>query len=819
MRFPGTCRNIMRYEKNLMDSQDQQEDACMAAAFEAQMRGDWAQACALYRTIVDGSDDVSADALSNYAHALRKMGNTDEALDYLRKAVTLPTASAAAYFNLSNILYDRDLFDEAADGYGNAVRLDPGMWQARMQLARCLARGPRWMEARQQFAEVIRLDDENFSAWLEAGHLCKRHGPADQMLACYRRAVAVSPKRWAGHLSLALALEQTGDSDGAARHYYLALHCEDTGNGQEVHRRMGIGRIEAGLTARALESLTKAIDLDPLDYEAMLQLAHALMRVGESDAGCALFERIGRSENVKALTNLAEAMNGYNMWEEAEHILREIVARAPDDWMAKFNLGAQLIRSWRMEEGSALVREAKESSKNPINGAEALLADAASRSGDARASLKRYRDIGEAEGPESTFRSSAAMASLYNDTLSPGEVVEIHRGLFASLKPSTTKRFPNTRERDRPLRIGYVSADLHHQHPVNLFLQPVLARHDKSKFEITVYSVGTAVDEQLSLAKSRVSRWRDATYLSDSRLSEIIAADEIDVLIDLMGHTTYNRRILFAKRAAPVQACFLGYPGSTGLPNMDWIVADPVVAPQEAEEFYSEKIARMPHCVFCFAPERDFPYPQFGPQHRDRPLTFGCFNNVSKLTPFTMSLWAKVLAATPGSRLLLKAPSFMDAGAIKSFTKRFGEAGIGAQQIEFRGPSSLDDMMQEYADVDIALDPFPYNGGTTTYQALWMGAPVVTLAGQTFVQRMGVSIVSAIGRPAWAAVDANEYVRIAAGLASDRDVLLEEKRSLRERMLAADGLQIDQYTLDLERAFRSMWIDYCETQNDASAGD
>ena len=341
-------------------------------------------------------------------------------------------------------------------------------------------------------------------------------------------------------------------------------------------------------------------------------------------------------------------------------------------------------------------------------------------------------------------------------------------------------------------------------------MQPVLARLDRRAVEVTMYFTGVSYDQQTQLAKRRVARWVEATSWNDSQLSRRIEEDGIDILLDLSGHTSMQRMSLFGQRAAPVQATFLGYPGSTGVPNIDWLVADSVVAPAGSEGLFSEQLARLPHSVFCFAPEADYPYPDYGPSHARRPLTFGSFNNVPKLTPHTIALWAKVLARVPGSRLLLKAPSFRDESAIRIFRERFVQQGVDASRIEFRGPVGLADMMTEYADVDIALDPVPYNGGTTTLQALWMGVPVVAKEGQNFVSRMGASFMRAAGLPEWVAGSDEAYVDIAESMAADRQALLQLKAGLRARLQAAPAWDIERYTRDMESALRAMWTDHCQ---------
>ena len=365
--------------------------------------------------------------------------------------------------------------------------------------------------------------------------------------------------------------------------------------------------------------------------------------------------------------------------------------------------------------------------------------------------------------------------------------------------------FGNERSPDKRLRLGLISADFHHQHPVNIFMQPVLARLNPQRIEVTVYFTGVSYDEQTRQARSRVAHWVECGNWPDAQLAKRIEADGIDILLDLAGHTSMNRASLFARRAAPVQVTFLGYPGSTGVPHMDWILGDAVVTPEGSEALYSERIWRLPGTVFCYAPEADYPYPAYGQSHAERPLTFGSFNNVPKLTPRTLALWSRVLKAVPQSRLVLKAPSFKDEGAVRAFKARFAAHGIAEDRLEFRGPVGLNDMMAEYADIDIALDPVPYNGGTTTLQALWMGVPVVVQAGSHFVSRMGASFMSAAGLSSWVAADDDGYVAVAVREAADRAGLLRLKQGLRERLKAVPAWQIDAYAAHWEDALRGIW--------------
>jgi protein O-GlcNAc transferase len=527
-----------------------------------------------------------------------------------------------------------------------------------------------------------------------------------------------------------------------------------------------------------------------------------LPRLGMTAEARALLERFSASDDPALLRPLAGLAYRFNFWAEAVAILSRLTALRPDDAQAHLDLADLQVKSWLLEEALTSLDQAEATGQVPAAAGAAVRASIANRLGDADTALALYERL-VAEGQDS-FASNAAMSLLYADSLQPAEVARRHRALFAPWGREARPRdsFAIDRTPDRPLRIGMVTGDLHHQHPVNIFLQPLLARWDHDRLPLTVYFTGQTVDDQTRRARSRARGWRDLTA---AELPARVEADRIDILIDLAGHTAGGTLWAFARRMAPVQASFLGYPGSTGVPNIDWLIGDPVVTPPEADHLCSERVWRLPHTVFCFAPEVDHPLPAFERVARDRPLTFGSFNNIPKLTPSTIRLWSAVLKAVPGARLLLRAPSFKDEGAVARMRRLFAAEGIAPDRLTFRGPVGLDLMMQAYAEIDIALDPTPYCGGTTTLQALWMGVPVLTLRGGHFVSRMGASFMTVAGLPDWIAEDAAAYVRTAAGAARDRAALLTLKAGLRERLLARPGWDADRYARDFGQALRAMW--------------
>ncbi len=799
------------------------------------------------RVAVAGSLGESAPAptadaarLIERGYAQRQAGDLKAAAELYGQAAGLPGAPMQAYFNWGNALYDLGRLPEARRAFEAALKMDAAFLPARLQLARCAARLDELAQARSHFEAVVEQDGANFSAWLELGHVLRRQGEFDPMLIAYRQAMAVAPQRWEAMLSMARGLEEAGQFEMAATAYHRAVlaagaaaqRTPGTNDPQRdsphpmqlpriIHWRMARFRLERGDAARALEAMRQALMAQRIERqqgliddnelaEMQIDLGEILLRLGLDQEAHRAFERASAATAEATLSRLAETSFRFNLWQEAQQVLQRCVSLYPESASAHWNLAHAYAESWQMDE--ALESLARAEALAPQPGARSMRASIAGRRGEADQALALYREMGESEGPTSRMRSSAAMSSLYSDTLSAEEVAALHRRLFLEMGRGarSANSFNNSRDPERTLRVGLVTADFHHQHPVNIFMQPILPRLDPAAIELTVYFTGVSYDDQTRLAKKRVARWVECAGWPDGQLARRIEVDGIDVLLDLAGHTSMNRMGMFAQRAAPVQVSYLGYPGSTGVPNVDWILADNIVAPPGSESLFSERVLRLPGTVFCFHPEVVYPYPAYGARHAARLLTFGSFNNAPKLTPRTVALWANVLKAVPASRLLLKAPSFNDAGAVAMFKARFAARGIDASRLEFRGPVGLTDMMAEYEDVDIALDPVPYNGGTTTLQALWMGVPVVVLAGNHFVSRMGASFMTALKLEDWVARDDYHYVEIAAAMARDRGALLDLKRGLRARQQAASAWNIDQHARALQDAIRVMWRALCK---------
>jgi predicted O-linked N-acetylglucosamine transferase (SPINDLY family) len=397
----------------------------------------------------------------------------------------------------------------------------------------------------------------------------------------------------------------------------------------------------------------------------------------------------------------------------------------------------------------------------------------------------------------------------YSNSISNAELFAAARRFGESFEGKATARiFANDRTPARRLRIGYVSGDFL-QHPVGFLLARVLEAHDRGAVEIFCYANDAKVDDMTNRLRGAADHWRSIVGVSNADAAALIQRDGIDLLVDLSGHTAKNRLPLFALRAAPVQVAWLGYFGTTGLGAMDYLLMDEAAVPRGEERWYTEAVIRLPHGRFCYAPPDYASAPAEPPSIRRGYATFGSFNNIAKLGPDVVSLWAGVLRATPGSRLLLKWQSLDDDNERRRLGEAFLAAGLAPERLELQGFSPHAEMLAQYGAIDIALDPFPFGGGLTSCEALWMGVPVVTLPGDRPASRQSVGFLDHVGLNDCVARSPAEYVECAAALAADSARLTALRRSLRSRMTASPLCNGALFTPTLEAAFREMWRRWC----------
>lgn len=591
--------------------------------------------------------------------------------------------------------------------------------------------------------------------------------------------------------------------------------------------------------AEAVAALRRAVDLRPDQGILWNEYGIALSKSGAAeDAAAALRKATALSPDIAEIhNNLANVMKDAGELKAAAESYREAIRLKPDYAIAHGNLGVVLQLSGqtgdalaayetalRLDPGGALfwthygtvlaadgrLAEAENAHRRAV-GLNPTLANAYNNlgivlkdRGQLVAAREAYAKSLELDPGDAGVHSNLLMCLCYDPDADAQQMVAAHK-LWADAfaPPQPAPNFANTPQQDRRLKIGYVSPDLRN-HSVSYFVSPFLRHHDRTRFEIYCYSDAPAADGMTNALRDHVDVWLDCVALNTEQLYAQIQSDGIDILIDLAGHTANNRLPVFARRAAPVQMTWMGYGATTGIPAMDYVIGDEWVDPAgQSEAWWTEEIIRLENGFMCYAPP-DLPLP---PEKPDRsPVTFGSFNNLSKINAAVIALWANVLHAVPHARLILKSRQLADAETAALVKTGFTENGISADRLTFLGrlPAQTDHLAL-YGEVDIALDTFPYNGATTTCEALYMGVPVLTLLGERHVGRFGYGFLDRAGFPDWVARSEAAFVDIAKTLADRRP----PRQAIRDRVVNAKMTDGAAFTKALESAYLSVWARWC----------
>ena len=382
----------------------------------------------------------------------------------------------------------------------------------------------------------------------------------------------------------------------------------------------------------------------------------------------------------------------------------------------------------------------------------------------------------------------------------------------SATKHTISSAFKNERVPDRRLKIGYVSPDFR-WHSNNYFFAPLLFSHHSENVETYCFSDNQYDDEATKDLIRSADNWRSILGMTDSEAGNLIRKDKIDILVDLTGHMANNRLTMFSLKPSPIQVTWLGYPNTTGLAAMDYRLADDITDPEgDTDKHHSEKIFRIPDGFLCFRPPEVTPKIVNPPCKENKYITFGSFNNIAKLSRVTIDNWAKVLHATPNSRLFLKALALSSQTAKESIYHSFEKLGISRDRIDLAPRvTSTEEHLSLYRKIDIALDTFPYNGTTTTFEALWMGVPVISLMGQRHASRVGSSILLRLNLNEFVAANPSEFIHLAWSLASNEAKLIVLRHSLQKVLKDSSFLNYDYFASRMEKCYREMWLNWCDS--------
>ncbi|MHB1514319.1 MAG: tetratricopeptide repeat protein [Acidiferrobacteraceae bacterium] len=776
-----------------------------AKALEHHQAGRLREAESVYREILERAPR-DANAYHNLGSCLHDARRPLDAIACFQKAIALQPDHAQAWMSLGNTLNSQGKAVEAIDCYRKALTARPEFADAHYNLGCVLQNLGHHEEALAHYQQALALSPSHPQAHNNAGSIFHSQGRLGEAIASYRRALGLRPDYVDAHYNLGCALEAQDSLDEAAAHYRQAL---------DRRPDHPLAWLNLGNTYKNLGQLDEAVRC----YEKALALAHA---------------------PIGAALNLGAVLQMQHRFADSVNCYRNALARKPDCTEAHYGLGCVLQAQGLVEEAIACYEQAITLQGNHreahLNLGNALRV--AGRLADAMTQYRRalgidpdYADAhynlgtalqqdGDLSGAIACYKTALALQPSYvsarNNLLfslnylpdaDPQFIYAAHLEFGRQHDKDATTVVVGRRDRDtshaRRLRIGYVSADFR-AHALAYFIEPVLTHHDRSAFEVFCYYNGSTMDMVSRRLESRADRWVPIAGLSDTEVVRRIRDDDIDILVDLAGHTGGNRLLVFADRAAPVQVTWLGYLNTTGLKAVDYRMTDAHVCPPgSAELLHTEALVRLPHSQWCYEPPGDCPAVSELPCTTAGYVTFGSFHNGIKINARVIDLWAKILMAVTDSQLLI-AGTFNERRRdeiVRDFTTR----GVTRYRITFSGQQSFDDYLLLHQRVDLNLDTFPYTGGTTTCHSLWMGVPVITMTGQTLASRSGASLLATVGLSDLIATSPVEYVQIATRLAGDTEHMAQLRMQLRARMAKSPLTDAPRFTRDLEEAYHAMW--------------
>ncbi|QDU47584.1 TPR repeat-containing protein YrrB [Symmachiella dynata] len=691
-------------------------------------------------------------------------GRNSEGVDAIRHAIALPAANPTA---LNNEPAAQQTLDRAVKLYRGALEQDPSSAAVYYELGREQLKAGQCQEAICSLEHALAIRGDWTEAQEALAEASLKTGHAEQPVDLLQTA---NQHYQLGRTHFSQQRFQLADQSFAA-----ALQIDP--NHQAAWHDRGAVFLNQGKMDEARRHFDKTLALNPQHADALCNLGLIHLLDNELEIALDYCRRSVKINPQHANTRniLGNVLRGQGKLGEAVAEFQCAIQLNPAFTEAHNNLALSYQTQGRIEEAVAHYRQAAE-----------VRTDCAATHSNLLLSLFYVPE----NDREAHFREHEKWAAVHG-------------------RCSQIEHYENSRDPDRKLRIGYVSPDFR-AHPVGTFIEPILKLHQAADYEITCYSNVTSPDEATARFESLVDRWRVTNWQNDDDLAATIVADGIDILIDLAGHTAGNRLGLFARKPAPVQMTYLGYGGTTGLDTVDYRLTDAVADPAGEPVSHTEQLIRLQHGLLCFQPPTAAPLVAEAPLLRNGWITFGSFNNPAKINAKTVELWADVLKNVPTARFLLKYPTFNDSETADYYRELFARHGIAPSRLDIRGGKlPFDEHLAVYGEIDIMLDSLPYTGSTTTCESLWMGVPVLTLCGGSFVQRISASILTQLNMPELITATATEFVSRATQLAAATEDLSRIRQAIREEMRVSPLCDADGYTRELETVYRRAWQRWC----------
>jgi protein O-GlcNAc transferase len=712
---------------------------------------------------------------NNFGNVLKDLGRLDEAIKVYRVAVDLEPNSPDTYNKLGITLKSRGDIKAAIEAYHNALRLRPDFAEVHNNLGNALKAQGDMMAAIEAYQHALKLQPDFVEVYINLGAAMSEQGLYDAAMAAYQEALRLKPGYAEAHNYLGQVFMEQGKFEQSLVSFHAAL--KHNPRLAEACNNLGMALMKLGQSEEAIEAFHNALEINPNYPQTYNNLGTAQLALGQKDAALASFHMAIqlRPDLAEPRNNLAKVLRDQGKIDEAIAAYGQALQLKSDLPEVYNNLGNALKDQGQLDQAIAAYRTALRLKPDYLCAYSNILYGLHFHPGyDARA-------IGE-------------------------EHQRWNRQIAAPLKEFIKPHTPPDSHRDDPerrLKVGYVSPDFY-SHAESHFVTPLLEAHDHRQFEIHCYASVMRPDHITERLRRGVDVWHNVLGKSDADLAQQIREDQIDILVDLTMHMANNRLLVFAQKPAPVQVTWLAYPGSTGLDTIDYRLTDAFMDPPGvATPYFTEEAVRLPDCWCCYDPLSDAA-PK--PPRQDGPICFGSLNNPCKLNDQVLNLWGKVLEATPDSRLLILTFSVEHQKHMRQLYERMG---IESQRLIFVKRCPREQYLRLYDRIDIGLDPLPYNGITTTLDALWMGVPVISLAGSTAAGRAGLGILSTLGLPELVVQTPEQYVEIAVKLAGDLPGLKELRSTLRQRMQASPLMDAKRFARNVESAYHTMWRKWC----------
>ncbi len=768
--------------------------------------GRLAQAEALYRQVLQ-LDPGQPDALNLLGAIALQSGKRQAAADLFGRAIKARPAEPVFHNNLGLSLKDLDKLDQAAASYRKAISLNPDYLEAHYNLGNVLQIQGKPDEASASYRKALALKPDYAEAHGNLGSALQAQGKLDEACASYRKAISLRPDFVEAHGNLGNALQEQGKPDEASASYLRALALKP----DYFKARGNLGKLlqEQDRFDEAIDCYRQALALKPDLAEMHFNLGSALRGKGLLAESIASYRRALalKPDFAEALTGLGIALTRQGELEQSVACFRQALSINPDSAEAHDGLGNALRSQGKLQEAIASfhaalsLRPGFAKTYNNLGFAHQLQGDLDMAIDCFRQALSITPNMVEAH-------SNLLFSMTHHPACKPPEyLAEARRfGSMVRARAQPYTEWECAPVRGKALRVGLVSGDLR-AHPVGFFLENILAHLDPARVELFAYVSNRMEDALSARIKPHFAAWTIIADLKDAAAAQKIHADGIHILIDLAGHTGYNRLPLFAWKPAPVQLSWLGYWASTGVPGMDYLLADKVSAPESHQSDFSEALRYLPDTRLCFSAPADDTRIAISspPAMRNGYITFGTFQKLAKINDRVLALWGRVLDALPGARLRIQNKQMDCLETRKQLQRRLVRCGIDPARVMLESSVPRESYLAAYATIDMILDTFPFPGGTTTCDALWMGVPTLTLAGESLVGRQGMSMLACVGLQDWIAADETDFLTRAVAHASDLERLAQLRANLRQQALDSPLFDGARFALHLENALHDIW--------------